>query len=626
MFNKRLLPLTLLALAVACGDDDKPSKANNTTNNSTNNTSNNSSNNASNNASNNTTNNSTNNTTNNMTNLADMGDDMSGSDMGDDMTGSDMGDDMTQADMGSDMTLVTEPDPAAAAQITAVRSALTGTISGAAITYIKAGLGNDAQGFFVQASPTGPALFVESTESVVVGDIVSFDVTTAEVGSEGFPKATAIANLTVLGFGYDVTLLTQDVGATTDLVTALSDYELELVDTAFTVTSGFNGAGTDHSSATVETIGVTGTNDLRLRLPTTLADAYGFETGCTMNLNDTPLWRFAAQAQLSAYYDTELSNIVCPAPVLQNAVASSDTTVVLTFSRPVDDATVAATATQFTVDNGLTVTAAVVNGNQVTLTTSSQAPGTTYTITVADTVLDVLGAGVSATGNSETFLAYEVIATIRINEIAANEGGGCDAVEFRVVTGGTLRDFTFFERTSSVFTFPDVVVATNDLIVLHFDANDIGCGYISKVNETTAIDEFPALINIKNYDSAWDFFTTDSGITSTDNTLTVYDNVGTIQDGVLTGCGSSPNAAGASESAAATLVAAMQWQNIDGTVPAGGYVDIDYCDNAVLGLPDSDLSVTLQRTNDADINDKSEWTLLETTSTFGLLNVGQTAF
>jgi len=626
----------ILVLAVACGDDEN-TKTNNSTNNSTNNTTNNSTNNTTNNSTNNTTNNTTNNSTNNTTNnstnnntnnmtAADMGDDMTTSDMGDDMTTADMGDDMNMADMGSDMAVVTEPDPAAAAQITAVRANLTGTITGAVVTYIKSGLGNDLQGFFVQATATGPALFVESTETVVVGDIVSFDVTTAEVATEGFPKATAIANLTVLGFGYDVTLFTQDVSASADLVSAVGDYELELIDTAVTLTSDFFGAGTGHSAAIVDTTGVVGSNDLRLRLPTTLVDAYGFENGCTMNVNDTPLWRFSAQAQISAYYDTELTNIVCPAPVVQNAAAASETSVVLTFSRPVDAASITDAAAQFTLDNGLTVSAAVVNGNQVTLTTSAQVVGTTYTITVADTVLDVLGAGVSATANSETFVAYELIATLRINEIAAEQPDGCDIVELRVVTGGTVRDFKFYERTASEFTFPDVSVATNDLIVLHFDSGDSKCNYTSIANETASITEFPNATHVANYDTAWDFYSDDNGITSTDNVFTVYDNVGTIQDGVLVGCITALTTANGSEAGAATLAAAGQWQNTDGTVPAGGYVDAVFCANAVLGLADSTLPDSLQRINDADLNDKSDWTLLQTTATFGLLNVGQTAF
>lgn len=597
MLTRKLLSLAVLSLAVACGNDDPtPNNLSQGTNNETNGRSNNT-------------------TIDVGVTATDMGEDQPVADM--DLT--DLGEDQTVTDIGVDMAVASD----AAAQIALVRGGLLGTVSGAVVTYIKEGLGSDAPGFFVQATAAGPALFIESTDAVIIGQTVAFEVANAAIAAEGFPKVTAITGLKFLGFGYDVTSLTQDVSAATDLVTNLSDYELELIDAAVTVTTAFSESGSMYSSAGVETVGVKASNDLRLRVPSTIVQAYGLEAGCTLNINDTPLWRSTAQAQIRAQSKTELSNIVCPVPVLNAAVSARPAEVVLTFSRPIDPASVSNAASQFVINQGLSVLSAAVRGNQITLTTTAQVKGTLYTIAVADTVHDVLGASVSATGNSKTFVGFNLVATLRINEIAADI---CGAVEFRVVSGGSVNGFEYHERQDNKFSFPDVVVATDDIIILHFKANSSSCGYVRAINETTSITEFPKATNAPNYDTAWDFFTTQSNLMFTDNTLTLFDANGVIQDGVLVGCRNPLVANYTSEEAAVVLVANGQWQNNDGTVPAGGYIDDVFCANAVPGLPDSTIFDSMQRINDGDNNDKSDWTPYQTTSTFGLLNVGQTAF
>ena len=49
------------------------------------------------------------------------------------------------------------------------------------------------------------------------------------------------------------------------------------------------------------------------------------------------------------------------------------------------------------------------------MTTSAQTGGTTYTVTVANTVTDTLSAAVSGTANTAQFNGYEVLAVLRIN-------------------------------------------------------------------------------------------------------------------------------------------------------------------------------------------------------------------
>ena len=125
-----------------------------------------------------------------------------------------------------DMGPMPEPDPAAAAQIQAVRdlcdrdateepfcSEGSVAISGAAVTYIKEsnGSGNDDAGFFLQATQEGPAIFVLGDASTLsVGDIVDVNITEAAL-SGGIISAAAFDGLTVNESGYDVSLLAQDI-------------------------------------------------------------------------------------------------------------------------------------------------------------------------------------------------------------------------------------------------------------------------------------------------------------------------------------------------------------------------------------------------------------------------------
>src|SRR5690606_34270245 len=130
---------------------------------------------------------------------------------------------------------------------------------------------------------------------------------------------------------------------------------------------------------------------------------------------------------------------------LTQAFASSPEEVILVFSRPLDPASVLADASQFTFDAGLTASAAAVDGNRVTLTTSTQTGGELYVVSVSNTVEDVLGAVVVPPDNEEIFEGYKTPALLRINEVNLNITNGCDLVEFRVVGAGTLSGLSFHE-------------------------------------------------------------------------------------------------------------------------------------------------------------------------------------
>lgn len=332
-----------------------------------------------------------------------------------------------------------------AERIAAARAAADGTVSlqiaDATITYIKpavtgANLDNDPAGFTIQATATGPALMIEADVSTLtpppaVGDVVSFTI--GEMKTSGMlRRGAAITNYARSQTGTDATALAQDVGAATDLVTAVGDYESELVSATVTIVETWGSSGSAFSRARVTTTGIPSLdNNLQLRLPTELKDALGYDVGCVVRVANTPLNRFNTQAQLSAFVTGDLMLQSCPAPTVSAATAPTATTVTVTFSRTLDVASVLADGSQFTIDNGLTVSAASASGNVVTLTTSAQTPGTMYTVTVANTVEDTIGTalGTPATAMFTGFTPPAAVDHLIINEVDYDQAS-TDTAEF----------------------------------------------------------------------------------------------------------------------------------------------------------------------------------------------------
>jgi hypothetical protein len=312
---------------------------------------------------------------------------------------------------------------------------------------------------------------------------------------------------------------------------------------------------------------------------------------------------------------------VIAVPTVVSAVATSLTEVIVTFDRDILDASITNVMAQFTFDNGLTASAASVSGPDVTLTTSMQTGGVQYIVTVADTVTDLAGLGVDPANNTATFSGYQTPAVVRINEIAASESSGCDLIELRVISAGTLEGFEILERNVSLLTFGALTVAVDDLVIVHLDGTDTAnCNVNDSANETNAVDEQPVGSFPNNFDTAYDWYSTDTGIVDTTNVITVLDPVGTIVDGVLYADAATGTAAAGSETQAAILAGEGEWQMVGGGVPMNGFVDDDFRMHAVL---DSDAADSMQRIDNTDDNDKADWTAANVTATFGALNAGQ---
>ena len=275
------------------------------------------------------------------------------------------------------------------------------TIHGATVTYLKRQVGSasaDPAGFTIQAAKPGPALFIAVDPATlappaVVGDVVDFTITGKHTVA-GQPRATALAAYARTASGHDVGALAQDLTGAADVVNALDSYESELVNVTASVAGDFSAGGTGFLRASIKTTALDDVN-FQIRAPAEVIDAVDLVRTCTVTVTHVPMGRFNAQAQLAVFQTADLAPHNCPPPQIVGAAATSATSLRLTFSRHIAAATVRADGSQFALDHGLTVTAAVVTGKTITLTTSAQDSATSYGTTIASTVTDLLGESVA---------------------------------------------------------------------------------------------------------------------------------------------------------------------------------------------------------------------------------------
>ncbi len=532
------------------------------------------------------------------------------------------------------------PGPGVSDEIATARSTSDGTalslpIDGAVVTMTVPAVGTAPAGFFIQAAQPGPALFVAVDPTTLspapaAGDVVGFTITQMGTIYQA-RQALAISDFQVLGSGYDVSSLYQDVNQATDLVSALDDYESEVISLSADVVGEFGFAGTGFVAAQIQTSGITGEPNFLIRMPESVRDELDLATGCTVDVVGTPMWRYNDRAQVGLWYAANATVTSCPAPKVVSAVATASDTVVVTLDRFVAPGSITDAASQITFDNGLSATGASVDGRTILVTTTAQAPGQQYTVTLAATITDTLGTGVDQTANQADFLGYTQPALVAINEVNANIASGCDLIELRVISGGSMDGYSIKERNSTILTFTGLMVDTNDFVIVHLDGNDVAnCNLNSSGNETASIIEHPTAQFGSNFDQAWDWYSTDTGLTRTNNVIQLLDNQGVIMDAVLLANESdctNYNSASASESAAADVAEDGEWTAPDGTVPAGGFVNQTFCENAAKDLDGTGTDRSgdsIQRNGNTDTNTMNDWT--QTTSTWAALNPGQTAF
>jgi hypothetical protein len=362
---------------------------------------------------------------------------------------SDAGRDAATSDAGRDAGMAGDAGMlTTSGQIAAIRAAAIGAmdrpIDGAIVTYVHPLLGTDAAGFFVQADMAGPALFVAVTPSTlspvpVAGDVVSFRVTMTATDHVQI-RATAITSFTRTSTGADVSALVQDVSSASDLVSGVTGYESEIVRVRGTL-GAVGASGTGHQRAPLSTVGVPASASLLFRAPDAIWTSFMLVQGCDVTIDATPLWRYDALSEPSAWDSADLVVNSCPRPRVVSASATSSTTVAVTFDQPLSAATVIPTA--FTLTGGASVSGASVTGAVVTLTTSALTAMTTYTVTAAATITSARGDGVDPAMNTAMFTTAGAMSTdhLVINEVNYDDVGAGDSTEFVEIlnrTGATV--------------------------------------------------------------------------------------------------------------------------------------------------------------------------------------------
>jgi hypothetical protein len=241
-------------------------------------------------------------------------------------------------------------------------------------------------------------------------------------------------------------------------------------------------------------------------------------------------------------------------------------------------------------------------------------------IRLARILVSVCGVGLVA-GSS----ASASDAIVRLNEVNANIANGCDLVELRVLSNGSMDGFQLWQRTTPMLTFSGLTVRTNDFVVVHINSGSVACRPPGLGNETNSPNQFPLASFPTNFDGAYDWYSADASIVSTTNVLTLYGSAGNIVDSVLLADDVSGTVAAAAETQAAAVAAAGQWQQVGGGVPAGGFVGADFRANAALDLNATGTSssgATIQRVDNLDHDTKADWAMVAT-PTWGQLNAGQ---
>ncbi|HET9990692.1 MAG TPA: Ig-like domain-containing protein [Kofleriaceae bacterium] len=514
---------------------------------------------------------------------------------------------------------------------------LTLPIRGVTVTYLKPQLGStttDPAGFTIQHDQAGPALFVSVdpatlTPPPVVGDVVDFTITAVSGAVAMQKRATAIdlASYQRTAQGANVDALAVDVSTATDLVSALDTYDSRVLNVTGTLADDVGTSGSGFSKFTLATAGIPSNASLQLRVPTTLVASAVMTQGCGVVAHDVTMGKFNTTAEIGAFNAADLT-LTC-FPIARAAAATSVTTATITFQRDID-MTTAMAANAFQVNDGattspLTVTSVV--GKVVIVTTPTQTSGTTYTVTVAQTVQDAQGNTASA-AQMITFAGFSAPASVRINEVNANITGGCDLIELRVIADGSMAGFKITERTGSAannelsFTFPaGFNVHKNDYIVVHENSGSATCNVNGATTETMMKNQQPAAMFAGNYDTAFDFWVADAGLVATNNVITLYDATATVTDAVFLS-DVTDTAAATTLSAAAIVGTANQWSPAQTSYLAAEFDAAAVTDLNATGPAASGTSI--QRINDADTNALADWTTgAGVASTWGANNAGQ---
>jgi hypothetical protein len=439
----------------------------------------------------------------------------------------------------------------ASEQLAAVRALADGLvvgmrIDGALITYVKPGIAGsteDPAGFFLQADPQGPALFVEADPSTLVPVPVGgerVNVVISERLTVNIQARVRLSSYTALSGGHPLRELVQDV-SDVDVHLLVDSYESEYIQLVGVIgASGFVASGAGHVQAPLLTSGVPEDSpsaaSLRLRVVEPVRDALDLGPGCVVFLV-SPLWRVNLTTLPSVWSASQLLSVTCPAPRVTSAQSKNWGRAVVRFDRRIDPASVLADGSQFSIPD-LTVTGATVSEREVWLETTPQTSRQVYTVTVASTVRDTQGSEVDPAAATATFKGFVQPAVLYISEVAPhvapNVPQGRDLVELRAAQAGSVLGATLVDDNDPdhpLATLPDVEVRIGELMVIHLNP-DRASGADAPESETVSVNQYPQARHSSNYDYVWDFQGGTTGISSGNRVLRIRDTFGVTQDAI----------------------------------------------------------------------------------------------
>jgi hypothetical protein len=526
-----------------------------------------------------------------------------------------------------------DPSPCPARdQMATLRATADGVVAvdvgGVLVTKTTPAVGLDPAGFFVQAEPEGPAIFVAVSPHTLspvplAGDAVSFTVT--QIGTwYSQRRVLAISAWTVHARGLPIDLAVDRSGAV-DLVSNLEQYDGEMTRIRGELLEDPDGASFYRTQLVTE-----GIDDWQLgvRVEPSLALETDLQAGCEVEICGTPLWRDNTQAFATAWTEQDLAVTSCPPASVELAAAPTSTSVIVQFTHSLDPETLLADGSQFAFDPPLTVTGAAIDSfydsldHYVRVTTSEQIYDTTYTVSVASSLLDELGSPIAAP-NAAQFNGAITWATVQISEVNANLADGCDLVELTVLHGGSMEGISLRDRLYTLIVFPHFFVGTGDRLVVHLKADSSTCNPDGASSETAGTSEQSAAEYAGNLDGAWDWHVVSpSGdLYEVDNVLVLRDRDIEVSDGILLADGLGSVTTPQSESASNLLYYAGAWLQPDGTLPPAGFFEEIFRDSAVLDLDATGTSrdgTSIQRLGTSDSDRKTDWTMA--TSSWGTAN------
>jgi hypothetical protein len=222
-------------------------------------------------------------------------------------------------------------------------------------------------------------------------------------------------------------------------------------------------------------------------------------------------------------------------------------------------------------------------------------------------------------------VAFSQQASLMLNEINPNISGSNDLIELIAVNGGSLNGLTIQQAISPspvvlLATLPPVIVALGDIIVVHL--NPATATGAAPASETTSKSQYQKAAYFANYDAAWDFHGSATGLTFGNRVIVVISG-SNIQDAVaFTNNNGVPTSF---PQDVQYIQTAAQWFPSDcggvlcsySTTPTVEAISVNW-----QGVGTSAAGNSVQRLSNTDTNTKTDWSAA-TAPTWGVLNSGQ---